>query len=228
MDREKFAALNDPAVRARNASLPRTDAATEAALARNRVKEYLASQKQDVDPEIDEKAAAERLRQSLLRLGERELAWKTKLKQAAGHSGLAKALFDRLVAEYEKRIRVCLAEGQGVSELRALVEELEAAQQDRVNELTRIATAEAEEIARTREIAEREEALKFAEGMSPAQAMRWLEQRGFRIRLRKGAIELSPAGNVTRKEMAMVKIHYRGLTALLTAAEQWLAVEAVE
>jgi hypothetical protein len=229
VNREKYQEHIDPEkAAAERARLPHsTDLLTPAQQAAERAEfnQRMAKYAAHTDPEETAlRAAAERRKQALLKLGERELAWKSALDSAVRGSGAAKAKRDHLIAEYEARIRVVVAEDGGTPGLQRLIEEIEAAQQDNLNELTRVATAEAEAIAKAREISEQEEALRHAEGFSPAQALTWLQHRGFRLRQKKGQIEIAPAANLTKREQAMVRLHHKGLVGLLTAAEEWAAV----
>ena len=228
MDREKYSELTDEAARARSASLPKSGSDL---LLRNAANVELQRTQTalPIDPEAGTRAAAERRKQILLKLGERELVWRTALQRAAGGSAVAKALADRLVEDYERQVKIVVAEDGGTPGLRKLIEDIEAAQAENVTELTRIATAEAEEIRKAREQIEREEALRHAQGMSTSQAKAWLEGRGFKIRLnKKSQIEIAPAGNLTKRESAIVRLHYSGLKNLLQAAEEFVAIESVE
>jgi hypothetical protein len=95
MNREKYQEHLDPEkAAAERARLPHsTDILTPAqqAALRAEFNERQARQAAQPDPEAEVRAAAERRKQALLKLGERELAWKTALDGAARGSTAAKA-----------------------------------------------------------------------------------------------------------------------------------------
>jgi len=224
LDRQKYSELTDDKAREAAARLPRSD---EQLTPQQRAEIFAESQRKPTArprPEAALKAANERVQRALLELGAREVEWKGKLLRAAGASPRAKALADQLIRDYEDSVGPANLEF-GIPGIRKLVEGIEAAQQENLNEITRIGNIEAEEMRKARDKAELEEADRTAQGMSSLQTRRWLESRGFILKLKKGVLYASPAGALTVKERAMARLHKAGIIALLTAEEDFVAID---
>ena len=115
---------------------------------------------------------------------------------------------------YEWRI-VLTKKAEGLTGLRRPIEEIEAGQHAAIDTIMLARNQEDMKTAAANEAAAQADINRGARGMPDRQAYDWLVERGLRLRLRKGVIEVATKDAATFRERAMVRLHREGLTGLL-------------